>query len=367
MLHRKRQRRAFGTIAELPLVLFILFCLILLPSINLLALGAASSAACLLAHQEASQAAVQVNYRRALAEVQREADGLCRSGFARLLKLTPVSGYMGCGSDLYVQATNYNTGAISLSGANQPPSVVDTSSNVYEYMVSSTYEVSPFVNLSSVPGLANVPALGKPARIHFSAHRAVEHALNLGTTTAPPPVLSGGASQPLSSVTGLGDPGQLEDTTNSGWNYPNIYELIAASGQQIVQEEVLRVYARDDTWTDTRVNVDADTKVWIDYRADGLWEDERAKEVDASGYSYKTGTYGNGQNIQLADGLTVPKLAMIGKLDTSNSFLIGKQQWNMDPPGTGRLKLMCADKGDAFEPGYVDNVGSMIVRIIAVK
>jgi hypothetical protein len=333
------------------MALFILLFFALFPLINLVALAGVGTVICLLTHQEASRAAVQRTYDQAQLEVVRQAQALLNSGLAGFAKLRPYRGYQGSGADLYVEGTDYNTGITTVDGPNKAPAVVDLSTKVYEYRVQSTYDVRPFLDLSAVPGLSGIPGLGAPARITFTAHRAVEHPQGLDSARTPPALTGGASPVLLSQVTGLGTPGVLTDGDNSGWNHPGIYNKIKLMGQEIVQEEVLKVFAVNSSFTTSDITITPGDKLWIDYRADGLWScfhgphdaDGEPGEVCPNGFLCA---------------------AMIGKLESNPSpFLLGKQQWNMNPPGTGKFTLMCND----YPPFWYDNTGAMLVRIIVAR
>lgn len=360
VLHRRGKHRRMdnGSIAEFPAALATLFFLLAFPLINLCFLGTAAACIYLSAVQTAISASYSQTFESALAAVSKDANYINTSGFARLVKMRPVNGYNGTGIDLFVQSTGLASGS-QLYGPNTPvPGKVDTAANIYEYVSSATYEVSPFIDLSAIPPLRAVPGLGKPALLNMRAFRACEFPLGLSGPGASLIFSGGTADTKLSELSGLDNPGTLTDVTDSGWNNPTIYKKIAEVGQSVVQEEVLTVDARNPNWTITNLTVSPGQKIWIDYKATGTW-------TTGDG----TGSHGSKIAPFNADGLTghalingFPNGAMIGQLGSSPSFLLGAQQWNMVPPGTGVFAMKINDDVE-----YTDNQGFMTVRVIVTE
>lgn len=347
-----------GSIAEFPAALATLFFFFAFPLINLAFLGTASACIYLTAVQTAISASYSQTFESALVAVSKEANYINSSGFARLVKMKPVNGYNGTGIDLYVQATGLASGS-QMYGPNTPVAgKVDTATNIYEYVSSATYEVSPFIDLSAIPLLDSVPGLGKPAILNMRAFRACEFPMGLSGPGASLIFAGGTAGTKLSDLSGLDSPGTLTNVVDSGWSNPTIYKMIAEAGQTVVREEVLTVSARNPNWTSTSLTISPGQKIWIDYKATGKW-------------TTGDGTGSNGSNIPpfTADGLQgrglingFPNGAMIGKLDSSAPFLLGAQQWNMVPPGTGVFSMMINDDVE-----FTDNQGTMTVRVIVTN
>lgn len=247
-------------------------------------------------------------------------------------------------------------------GPNTPVSdKIDSSNNIYEYRAAACYDVSPFVDMSSVPLIQNIPGLGKPARINLTAYRACEFPMGLAAENGSFSYSGGLASAKFSAVTGLEKPGILTDTSNSGWNTPGIYQMIADAGQTVVGEEVITVDSKNYNWTSSHLNVTPGDKIWIDYRADGNW----SIETTFCGY-----TNANGNSGYTANGFLCG--AMIGRMGSGAPFLLGDHQWNMTPPGLGTLQLMMNEADFSLPPAqqqalYVDNGGIMAVRIIVSR
>jgi hypothetical protein len=162
--------------AEFAPALFIFFLIILFPLIDLMGLAVGSATITLLARQAAVRAANASNYDEACDNVQTEAVSMTNSGFGKFAKLKPMGGAKGCGVDLYVKRTDITTNATDACGPNQEcPAPIDSTKYIYEYSTSATFGVGPFVNLSSVPFIGNVPGIGQPAVMTMVYHMAVEN------------------------------------------------------------------------------------------------------------------------------------------------------------------------------------------------
>lgn len=354
----KPMRTKKGSIAELPGALATLFFLFAFPLINLTFLGMAAACIYLSAVQTAISASYSQTFESALAAVSKDANYINSSGFAQLVKMKPVNGYNATGIDLFVQCTGFSSGS-QLYGPNTPVAgKVDTAANIYEYVSSATYEVRPFIDLSAIPLLKLVPGLGKPTVLNMRAFRACEFPMGLSGPGASLIFAGGTGAIKLSELSGLENPGTLSDIADSGWKNPIIYRMIAEAGQSVTQEEVLIVDSRNPDWTKTNLTIFPGQKIWIDYKATGKW-------TTGDG----TGSHGAKIPPFSADGLLgrglingFPNGAMIGKLDSSPAFLLGAQQWNMAPPGTGVFSMKINDDVE-----YTDNQGMMTVRIIVTN
>lgn len=357
------RRNKKGSLAELPVVLFVLLVMFFFPLLDLAFLATGASVIYLVNLQTAIRASSQPRYADALTAVFDEATRLNTSGLANFAKLVPTNGYRSCGTELSIIATNVTSGASTVSGANVPlPPPVDTVSNVYEYRTVSTYAVGPFVSMAKVPFITDVPGLGKPAVLTFTNHRSVEHPEGL-SSLVPSLTLSGGTSSVnLSTVTGLDSPGTLTDTSGSGWNYPNIYTQIQQAGETVIDQDVLIVQANNPNWTPTNLAISTGDKVWIDYRASGSW---------SVGHAASSVTTANGMNQN--NNTNLPIGSMIGKMSNPGTmFFLGQQKWNYTPPGSGQLSLAMNDStyGPATPAApfdYSNNSGYMTVRVIVAR
>ena len=363
--HRSRRSQK-GSLIEFAPVLFILFSLILMPIIDLIALGTGTATLVLLTHKSATQAANSADYDTALEKMVQETNSDLKSGFAQFALIKPVKGYQNCGTDLWVKATNYRSGTTVNFGPNTPvPPPVDLSNNIYEYTARATCEVGPLVNMGLIPFLAGVPGLGRPATITFDATRSVEHpnGLDNGQTLASLNKDSGG-NVPKFDRSPTGTP--AIGLNNSGWNYPNIYDAIAQAGQKVLAENVLIVKGTDD-WVNTGLNVSPGQIVWVDSRADGAWSNNPGPTTfDANGeangmaaWKVFSGAY-PGALIGCI-GLPPATTAATGALSSSQLFGVGKTLTSHPVTGSGAISLMINDN---YRP---NNQGLQVVRIIITQ
>ncbi len=171
----KRSRRG-TSMAELPPSMFIFF-FALFPLIDMIGLCTGAVTSYLITTQCAVAAAGSINFDAALAASITNSNNLKDSGLGKFAKLAPVGGASGSGVDLYITGTKTADNSLVVYGPNThatPPVVLD-GSIVYEYEAIGTYDVGPFLSLAGCPWLGDVPGLGKPMRLRFSATRNVEH------------------------------------------------------------------------------------------------------------------------------------------------------------------------------------------------
>lgn len=345
------------SLAELAIVCLMLFFLAVFPLIDLLGVAVSAAGLMLLAHQTASSAASRQKFDEALSAVNEECTSFLSNGFAKFMRMKPVAGYKQCGTDLYINVTDFHTGLTTLVGPNKPlPSAPDALTNVYEYTAKSTYEVGPLISLGSIYLLDQIPGLGKPATLTFSASRAVEH-LNGMLVNTPAPSLSGGGAS--LSLGGGGAPGST-DPTGGDWNNPSIYQMIADKGQTVVTSDVLIVNANNEGWTISKAQAFPGERVWLDTRADGVWRSgPSGSQVSADGF-----TAANGFTPVNVAGL--PAGALIGKVGANGTqYYSGKAQLNFVPPpaDSGFVQFRFND----YPGQYMDNTGQMIVRVIVTR
>jgi hypothetical protein len=274
------------------------------------------------------------------------------SGFARFLNLQPAGGYENCGIDLYVRADNYRNGPSQDFGPNTPPlAPPDPQTYVYEYSTRASYLVSPWISMGGVPFFAKVPGLGKPVILTFNAARAIENTDGLGPVSAtatgagfaqPPSIIN----QPISSIV-------PEPAVGSAWNYPQIYQLIEANGQTVVETNVFQVYCDNYIYTDSGVSVTAGEQVWLDTTANGQWD-----VWPGCPYGDLTCTADGNPGQGFVEQF--PSSSMLGRFGNSPPFFVGSKQWNMAPNGSGPLYMGALDvqvNGEYF-PGLINTGGS---------
>lgn len=358
------RKRARANTNEFVLCLSVFFLLIVVPLIDLLGLASGLATLCLLTHQAVSKASVQNRHSKALSALESEADAITDSGFGRFARLVPIEGYRNCGVDLFVTATNCKDQSTQTSNANQLLSgLIDPSTYVYEYTARSVFDVGPIVSLKAIPMLDQVPGLGRPATVSFSANRVIEHL----DAISPERGRKAGRGSKLSlnpdSQSGNGNGGV---SNVGGWNYPNLYQMIADAGQTVVDEDVLQVFANNPNWTVTDLNVQPGDKIWIDYRADGLWT-----RTDGTITDYSVPFF-NADGDAKYRPHDFPAASMVGRMGNGEAFFLGSRQWNFAPPQYGNLQLIfnCGHLplgSTANAANYTDNRGSMTVRVVIAR
>ncbi|MGH9551627.1 MAG: hypothetical protein ACRD3W_19740, partial [Terriglobales bacterium] len=257
MTNRKYLRNNKGSLVELAPVLMILLVFVVLPLIDLAAVGTGMATIVLTTHEVAARAANQQTYDNALSMMAAEANSMLATGFARFAGMRPTGGYQTCGIDLYIESTNFrNNGTTQEFGPNTPVNgAIDPTQNIYEVNARAHFQVGPAISFAAIPGLSAVPGLGKPADINFTVARSVEHPAGLGKLATDPTASTASVTKfdravrntvPPPNIPGVPTPPSLMAGFDpSGWNFPGIYQAIAAAGKTIVSENVLIVKATD--------------------------------------------------------------------------------------------------------------------------
>lgn len=354
-----RSDHGVAQLSEWPAVLFVCLFFFIFPLINLVALATSLAVIALVDYQSVTRASSQQYFNTALSAAQQEVTELNQSPFARFAHITPVGGYQNCGMNMFVDATNYWTNQAATYGPNQPlPAGIDLTKNICEYRSSVTYQMSPFINLASIPFIKDVPALGQPVTLHFETRHMVEHPEGLSMAAGGGTFSGGSTTLDLAANSGINTPGQLDDGSGSGWNYPNIYQLIANAGETVVAENVIIVQANNPNWTPTGLTVSPGCKVWIDSRANGQWT---FLTTAPTFYSAN----GDPSNIN-ATGF--PTGALLGNVGSS-TFMLGTSKLNYQLPSSGPMGVAMNDDAGpgANRPGYIGNRGEQVVRIIVAR
>jgi hypothetical protein len=177
-LLQKRMRNQIGSgagAAEFGPALIIFFLVILFPLINLIMFTTGYATGYLCAKQCASRASTQNTFTDAGNVVQQESATFVSSGFGKFAKLVPIGGIGGSGIDLSVVSNPYGGGATTSYPKNVPMPVQATpNANTYEYKVEANFNMGPFMDMSMLPWIGNVPGLGPPARLTFTATSSAE-------------------------------------------------------------------------------------------------------------------------------------------------------------------------------------------------
>lgn len=365
-------RRRNGNTVEFVLSIWILILFIVLPLINLSALGIGYATAMFLVHQCSTAATSQRVYEQARDNVRATSQRLLNSSFAKFSKMVPVGGLVNSGVDLYVDATEVATGRSTTFGPNTPvpKAKVDPATTVYEYRTQGCFEVGPILSMAPIPFFSYVPGLGKPATIRVSSHRTADYADGVSGEASGSLALQGPTNttpdMTLSSATGGGGPSNNSNILGD-WNYPHIYSAIHNAGQEVIAEDVLQVPA-SASWVSTIIHPSApNQQLWIDLRSEGSWSTQNGGPTsDADGrflrvaQDYVTSRNLTGWTFE-PDGTATKTLGnLMGKLDDGTPFNIGKLRLNFTPPGTGQLFLQINDD----DGNLTENTGVQTVRVI---
>lgn len=177
MAKRQTRREIGAAIAEFGPALFVFFFIILFPLINMIALGTGAGTVYLISKQCASKAGQSTTFQNALESATNAALELESGGFGKFAGLVPVGGFNNSGMDLYITDTNISTNQSTRYGPNTPsvPPPSNPDEHLYSYDAVVTFDVGPMVNLHSVPWIGNVPGVGVPARMSYTASSNVEH------------------------------------------------------------------------------------------------------------------------------------------------------------------------------------------------
>lgn len=164
-----------SAIAEFPVALLFLLVMVLFPMINLVLFAGSMATNMFFSRHVAGRASVCHKFDEMLLVADQEGQDLLASGFAKFAKLKPVGGLGGHGVDLYVYVINTGSNNLVEYGPNSAvPPPIDPARNVYEVGAQTCYDVGPMMDLSGAPFIGNIPLIGQPARVTFTAHRAVE-------------------------------------------------------------------------------------------------------------------------------------------------------------------------------------------------
>ena len=382
--HRNlRNSKGSAEIAEFVPVLYIAFLLVLMPLLDLVTVFVAGATQYLATNDFVAKSATQPDYASALNTMVTEAYQFQSNGLAKFAQMVPDGGFAGCGDDLYVLVTDTGTGAVTSSGADRPLSQkINTQSSMYELSVRSVYNVGPLVSLAAVPILGDIPGLGKPVTLAFSANRPVEHP---GGFQGPG---TGVQNTPVTTFARVaGSPNTTPNASNATWRTPSIYPQIKNAGEIVSGVAVVLVPANagitnpatilsSNNWTSTGLSVTPGDKIWIDTSAVGIWNTYQyninswsSLNVDANGYP--TGSAADVYQPSCLDP-NINQGALMGHLGANGTpFFLGDDQYNYPLGGTGQLSVICNDETYDSSTGmnnmYWDNTGAQMVRVIVTK
>ena len=345
-------------------------------------LATAAATIMLITYLAVGSAASQATYTSALASVVSSETSFLQTGLAKFAKITPTGGYQNCGVDLYTQVTTYGTSTPVLVGPNSPvPPPIDATNQLYEYAANGQFEIAPLIGMSGIPLVNQIPGLGQPVQMHFSAVKMVEHPQGLSFNANS----NGGTYSgqlPLYSRTPIVTSGSSNQTSNSPiWRTPDIFHQIANQGQTVVSTTVFVVH-QDTTlvglpWQSSGITVLPGQNVWMDSNAIGEWQ-MCGNQFDANGLPpatydsvlpacyYDHRFNGNG----LIGYLGTPPFFWDGhpaaNQNDPNEFFVGNTLTNYHLPSSGVLNFM-ANTCMHYPGGQNQSSGDQLVRIIITQ
>jgi hypothetical protein len=374
---KPRSTKGATEIAQFPLTIYCLFLVVLLPVLNLVTVLVAGCTAYLATNDLAAKAATQSTFAQALNAMTVEAYNFQSNGLAQFVKMAPQGGYTGCGNDLYVLATNIGGSGVQSSPADQSlASNIDTTKNIYEMQVVSSYTVSPLVSMASFPLLGSIPGLGQPITLSFAASRPIEHPGGMQTAT------NGGSTATVTPFNRIADagPGVPPPPTPVTWRNPSIFQQILAAGQTVVTVNVVTIFATQD-WQSSGVVLNSSEKVWIDTQAVGIWGQGPTQPtyntMDANGFNYpmqpswlQWAVYAGAPGDALIGciGKTPPTVSDAGpQRGPWNMFNVGDVLTNYPINAGGPLTFRINDNSNLSSWAQANYNGEQLVRVIVTR
>lgn len=186
----RRSPRGAALQADFAVCLLIFLLATAFPMLDLLGLAAGFATAAFAATQSAHKASLATTYPEAISEALDAAYGIAGGCFGKFAALVPNGGLSNSGVDLYVYVTDIDSGIVKVFGPNSAVTdKIDPSANIYEYCARVNYHCGPMINMSSVPFVKDVPGLGQPFELTYSAFRATEYSDGLNGTGKAAPLL----------------------------------------------------------------------------------------------------------------------------------------------------------------------------------
>lgn len=179
---------------------FAMFIFAFFPLLDLLGVGMGIATAQFIGSQAIGKAAVANTPADAVDAMYSELDRLAESNFCKFANITidgtlplPPSSPSGPtlfvprsihATKLYVVRTNIQSQVTEHASA-PPPDQFDPNTYIYEYYGVASFRISPFINLSGIPGLGLVPGLGQSYNFRYTAARAVESTEDFNLSASP--------------------------------------------------------------------------------------------------------------------------------------------------------------------------------------
>lgn len=201
MLNALCTRKSSGSaIAEFAPALFIFLIIFLIPCINLVLYASAVATIQHISEEASRAAAVSSTQTEAISFVGGKATKLLTGagtggpGLQAYANLTPQGGVFsngtptGCKLEVLVRSNTDTTGnvtPIDISsgfqnlGANSPSVNNNAANNHYEYRVTGTFIVNPFLNMAGIPFVGQIPAIGAPTTVSYASTAQIENVSGL--------------------------------------------------------------------------------------------------------------------------------------------------------------------------------------------
>jgi len=394
--HYHRRKAHGNTVAEFGPTLFVILLAFAFPFFNLMGLALSAATVMLTTNYAVGSAASQATYAEALNSVVTTENFMLTSGFAKFAKISATGGFQNCGVDLFTQVSTYGSGNTGLLGPNTPvPTPVNATNQMCEYVAMGHFQIAPFISMSGIPLVNQIPGLGQPLQMNFRAVKMVEHPQGL-SFIAPTGGSYNGQLLNFSRAT-ISTAGINGNPNSPVWRTPNIYEQIQQAGETVIGTTVLTVQA-NQLWQASGITTTSAQNVWMDTTAVGTWDsayragynDQAAGApvlADATVENVASGTV-NGQPNTLMPYLAL--VAFVGAtaptppdIVNNNCFFVGNTLLNYHLPSSGNLNFICngcLNNGVLYSQmytaylhtpdptsGYVNNTGAQLVRVIVTQ
>jgi hypothetical protein len=265
---------------------------------------------------------------------------------------------------------------------------------MYEYAAMGHFQIAPFISMSGIPLVNQIPGLGQPLQMNFRAVKMVEHPQGL-SFSAPTGGSYSGQLLDFSRAT-ISTAGVNGNPNSPVWRTPNIYEQIQQAGQTVISTTVLTVQS-NQLWQVSGITTTPTQNVWMDTTAVGTWDsayragyNDQATGVVIADPTVENVTSGtvNGQPNNLMPYLAL--VAFVGataptppEIINNNCFYVGNTLLNYHLPSSGNLNFICngcANNGVLYSQfysgygpypdptsSYVYNTGVQLVRVIVTQ
>jgi hypothetical protein len=188
--HRHRSIKG-AALAEFGPVLWLFLLLFLIPFFDLISFGTAVGAIMYTANMGARAASGAATFSDALNDV-KNLDAACQP-FLKMACCVPTAGAGQPGTKVVcvVAPMDGSSGPAPFTGpgaggsmipvttpdvnSTAVPAQFNTTNCIYQYVVTSSYQVMPIFNFSATNILHNIPALGSPVTVQYSATSTVDH------------------------------------------------------------------------------------------------------------------------------------------------------------------------------------------------